>query len=131
VKGDFKNFDIVSERGVRFPSFAYEDLRNEVLGEGYALSLAFIGEATARKANKATRGKTYTPNVLSFPLSKRSGEILICPKVAKRQAKDYGLTPDEFVGKLFIHGLFHLKGRQHGSRMESEERRIAKKFHIF
>ena len=116
---------------MKFPSFAYAEMRDAVLGARHALSLTFVGEATARKANKATRGKTYVPNVLSFPLSKNSGEILICPAVAKKQAKEYGLTPEQFVGILFIHGLFHLKGRSHGSRMESEERRIAKKFNIF
>ena len=91
----------------------------------------FVGKAKAKAINKATRKKTYAPNVLSFPFSKRSGEIFICPAAAREQAKDYNLTPDAFIGKLFIHGLFHLKGRSHGSRMESEERRIGRKYRIF
>ena len=59
-----------------------------------------------------------TSNILSFPLSKTSGEILICPKAAKPYS----------VGYLFIHGLLHLKGRVHGATMEREERRLLKAF---
>ena len=125
------NFAIAAERGVQVPSFPYAAIRDTVLGARYTLSLAFVTPAVTRRPNKATRGEDYAPNVLSFPLSKTSGEILICPAVARRQANEYSLTANAFIGKLFIHGLFHLKGRRHGSRMEDEERRIAKKFHIF
>lgn len=121
---------ISAERGVKVPSLAYEEMHKAVLGAKHELSLAFVTRATAKKINKASRKKTYTPNVLSFPLSKTSGEIVICPAVAREQAGDYGLSPDQFVGKLFIHGLFHLKGLRHGSRMESEERRIERRFKI-
>ena len=71
-----------------------------------------------KKLTKAQLHKTPTSNVLSFPLSKTSGEILIC----KSAAKPY--TP-EF---LFIHGLLHLKGYKHGGIMEHEEAKLVKKF---
>ena len=113
---------------MKAPSFAYGNICKAIVGPRYELSLAFVSPTTARTINRFARGKKYAPNVLSFPLSKISGEIIICPAVAKKQAKGYNLTPDAFIGKLFIHGLFHLKGMRHGSRMESEERRIARKF---
>ncbi len=123
--------NISKQRGVGVPSLPYAEMLSEVLGPSYELSLVFVGKARARAINKKTRRKSYAPNVLSFPLSKTSGEIYLCSAVAAKEADDYDLAPDAFVGKLFIHGLFHLKGMQHGSRMESQERRIGKKFRIF
>lgn len=73
-----------------------------------------------KQLTKAQLHKTPTSNVLSFPLSKTSGEIVIC----KSAAKPYTL---EF---LFIHGLLHLKGYKHGGIMEHEEAKLVKKFGI-
>ncbi|MCC6290503.1 hypothetical protein IT398_00275 [Candidatus Nomurabacteria bacterium] len=86
----------------------WEKIKCEVLGDAYDLSVAFV---TDRKS---------THNVLSYPLSSESGEILI----NKKRAKKDGYTPLE----LFIHGLLHLKGMRHGSRMESEEKKLIKLF---
>lgn len=88
----------------------WEKIKTEVLGEAYDLSLAFV---TAKKGEEAH-------NVLSYPLSKESGEILI----NKKEAKKTGHTPLE----LFIHGLLHLKGLDHGSTMEREERELIRRF---
>ena len=38
------------------------------------------------------------------------------------------MTPQTFLSYLFIHGLLHLRGEEHGDTMEREERRIMKKF---
>lgn len=57
-------------------------------------------------------------NVLAFPLSPTSGEILICKQKAKPFTVPY----------LFIHGCLHLKGLVHGATMEREERRFLKRF---
>ena len=89
------------------------------MGKRYDLSVAIIAPAAMRRAmkyKKVTTGKVS--NVLSFPLSKTSGEILIC----KAAAKPYSV---EF---LFIHGLLHLKGFKHGAIMEGEESRLLKRF---
>ncbi len=89
-----------------------------MLGKEYDLSLAFLRADEMREVTKKTRGYDKVSNVLSFPLSKTSGEILICRTAAKPFS----------IGYLFIHGLFHLKGLKHGARMELEEQRILKQF---
>ena len=71
-----------------------------------------------RAVTLRTKRKNHVSNVLSFPLSPTSGEILIC----KAAAKPYS------VGFLFIHGLLHLKGLRHGVTMEHEEDRLLKRF---
>jgi probable rRNA maturation factor len=114
----------------KVPRVAYADIKNAVLGPKYSLSLAFLTPTEARKITKERKKKDKASNVLSFPLSKNSGEILICPATARKQAPDYELSSEEFIVKLFIHGLLHLKGLPHGATMDHEESRIAKKFSI-
>jgi probable rRNA maturation factor len=105
------------------PAFPFAEAAHSVL-PGWEVSLAFAGEVRAQRLNMSLRGKDYVPNVLSYEAGARSGEIIICPSVARRQAPSYEMSDDEFVGFLFIHGLFHLKGHQHGATMERNERAL-------
>jgi ssRNA-specific RNase YbeY (16S rRNA maturation enzyme) len=97
----------------------YTKIKELVLGKRYELSFAFVTPAQMRKAMKYKKEPAKkTSNVLSFPLSPNSGEILICKSAAKPYSVDY----------LFIHGLLHLKGLQHSDTMERTEHRLLKKF---
>ncbi|MFA5022835.1 MAG: rRNA maturation RNAse YbeY [Candidatus Paceibacterota bacterium] len=87
--------------------------KKKILGEKYELSLVFCGSALARQLNKERRGKDKIANILSFPLTKNSGEIFI-----KLPLTDFSAE------HLFIHGLLHLAGLTHGSKMETEEKRF-------
>lgn len=113
---------------VSFPRLPYEKIKDDVLGSKYALDLNFVGETRARRINEESRGKTYVPNVLSFPLSKTAGEIYLTPAVAKREAKEWDHTYTEHVLFLFIHGLLHLKGLDHGTKMEKLEDKFFLKY---
>ena len=113
-----------------YPVFPYETIKNDILGKRYELSLAFIGQSRAAKLNATSRGKTYTPNVLSFPLDTTVGEIYICPQVAVKEAAKYHLSVAGYVGYLFIHGLLHLKGHDHSDSMEALEQRYLRKYDI-
>lgn len=104
------------------------DIKNAVLGKKYDLSLVFIGSTLSRRLNREHREKDKPANILSFPLSKESGEIFIDIKESTKQAPSFEVPVPQFLGQLFIHGLFHLKGLTHGSRMEKEEEKIRKKF---
>jgi ssRNA-specific RNase YbeY (16S rRNA maturation enzyme) len=100
---------------------AANKIKNAVLGKRYDLSLAFLSERQMRAAMKFRYKKISgkkTSNVLSFPLSKNSGEILICKKAAAPFS----------VGFLFIHGCLHLRGLRHGATMERKENQLLKKF---
>lgn len=120
----------VSSTIARYPEYPYEAIKDAVLGKKYELSLAFVGTARAQKLNVAYRQKTYVPNVLSFPLDDAHGEIYICPEIAYPEAKDFNLSKEGYIAFLFIHGLLHLKGHDHGATMESLERRFMKRFSI-
>lgn len=108
------------------PRFKYAEALKAVL-PGWEMSLVFAGERRAQNMNIALRGKDYIPNVLSYEAGDKNGEIVICLEVAKRQAPDYGMSYADFVGFLFIHGCFHLKGERHGATMERKERLLLKR----
>lgn len=108
----------------------YEQIKRRILGVRYELSLAFIGATRAATLNREHRNATYIPNVLSFPLTETTGEICICPSVAKREAATFGLSPDGYIAYLFIHGCLHLKGYDHGDTMDTLERKFLKAFTI-
>lgn len=105
-------------------------IKRAILGTSYELSLAFIGEKRATTLNLSYRKKTYAPNVLSFPLTKNTGEIFICPAIAYGEAAKFNLTPNGYIAYLFIHGCLHLKGYDHGDTMDTLERKYLKAFTI-
>jgi len=108
----------------------YQEMKKKILGAKYELSLAFVGKARAAELNKTYRHKTYSPNVLSFPLTESAGEIVICPQVALAEAKKFNLSVDGYIAYLFIHGCLHLKGLDHGDEMDKLEKKYLKLFAI-
>ncbi|MEI7720031.1 MAG: rRNA maturation RNase YbeY [bacterium] len=112
----------------------FEEIKVAVLGKKYDLSVAFLIPAEMQKITKERLSKVekkdpgHISNVLSFPLSKTSGEILLCPKVAEKECASFSMDKRTYLAFLFIHGCFHLKGLKHGATMESEEKRIMKRF---
>lgn len=113
-----------------YPTWPYQEMKDAVLGKHYDLSLTFVGPAQAKKLNEQYQKKDYVPNVLSFPLDVSHGEIIICPAVAKTQAKDFDLSIDGYIAYLFIHGLVHLKGHDHGATMDRLEQKFLRQFSI-
>ncbi len=113
-----------------YPTLAFEAMKDAILGKSYNLSLVFVGATRAQALNQEHRGKSYTPNVLSFPLTDTDGEITITPTVARKEAPDYNLSYEGYVGFLFIHGCLHLKGLDHGDTMERAEKKYLKQFKL-
>ena len=109
------------------PRFAYDKIADLRL-PGWEISLVFAGRTRAQRLNRELRGKLYVPNVLSYEVGSKSGEIIICPETATRQAPLYDLSPSDFMRYLFIHGILHLEGRPHGVTMEKWEQKLFAQF---
>lgn len=112
----------------QYPTAPYERIKTAVIGKHYAVSLVFVGPDRARTLNQQTRGKDYVPNVLSLPLTDAQGEIYLCPAAIAREAAAFGRTLKTQCMFLFIHGLLHLKGHDHGVTMERLERTYCRQF---
>lgn len=100
------------------------EIKDKVLGKKYELSLVFTNKTLSRKLNRIYRGKNKPTNVLSFQISKTSGEIFIDLDTARKEYKKFGMNFKEFVKFLYIHGLLHLKGMDHGRKMEEAEKKL-------
>ena len=106
----------------------FVSIKDKILGPKYDLSISFVGSATQRKLNRTYRGKDRTTNILSFTLSKTSGEITFDLAQVKRDAPLFDMTYSQFLKYLFIHGILHLKGFEHSSTMERQEKKFLKIF---
>jgi len=101
---------------------------NVVFKKNYNLSLVFVGNKKAKELNQKYRGKKYIPNVLSFELDKKNGEIFINPLQAKKEFHKFDMNYKNYILFLFIHASLHLKGFDHGKKMELQEKKLFQKF---
>jgi len=108
----------------------FELIKKAALGNNYALSFAFTTPAHMRKLNLIYRNLNKSTDILSFPLSKNEGEIYICKSAARKEAKKFERAYDNFIDFLFIHGCVHLKGYDHGKKMELVEQKLRSRFHV-
>lgn len=108
------------------PRLPFVYIKEAILGKKYDLSVGFISPRAQRALNHTYRGKDTTTNILSFSLSKNSGELTFDLKKVKKDAPLFDMSYREFLKFLFIHGLLHLKGYEHGSTMEKAEKKWLK-----
>ncbi len=106
----------------------WSTIADEVLGRSYDLSVVLIGNARSHRLNLTYRGKDKPTNVLAFPVAKDSGEIYLNVPYAAKEAGNYDHSASLHLTFLFIHGLLHLKGLDHGPKMEQLEARLLKRF---
>lgn len=114
----------------KLPSLPFVEVKNKILGQDYELSIACVSKKTATNLNIFHRKKDYTPNILSFSLSKKSGEIILHIPTIKKQYKSFKMSYTQYVLYLLIHGCLHLKGLDHGALMDKKELLLKKKFSI-
>jgi rRNA maturation RNase YbeY len=90
--------------------------------EDKGATVAFVSDRAMRELNRRWRGKRGTTDVLSFPVEqevweqvegKTLGDVVISVEQAARQAEENGLTLDEEIAQLILHGLLHLCGYDH------------------
>jgi len=120
--------DISNTTKQKIPRHAYEKITYAVHGKDYELSVVFCGKHLMQRMNRETRGKDYATDVLSFPLSNSIGEMFICLEVCDRKRIEHERTLHSYVGMLFVHGLVHLKGHDHGATMDRLEASYRKQF---
>jgi len=130
MKKEENNFSIINKTKGKLTSLPFVLMKEKVIGKDYDLSLVFIDEKKIHELNKKHRGVDSATDILSFPLDKKSGEIFICPSKTKEMAKEFDREYKNFLTFLFIHGLVHLLGYDHGDKMEKVEIKYRKIFNI-
>jgi probable rRNA maturation factor len=125
------------------------------------VSLLFVDEAAIAVLNERFLDRSGPTDVLAFPLEDdplpggRSpdlggsgpgsepgveplallGDVVICPAVAARNARDHGVAEPDEVALLVVHGILHLLGMDHqieaeAQRMERLERDLLGRFYV-
>lgn len=126
------DFSIVNKTRMQIPVLPFALLKEDILGKKYSISIALVDEKTIHKINKEHRNKDKPTNVLSFLLSKKDGELILCPSLIKKESKDpeknFGKSFESLLLFLVIHGMLHLKGYEHSSRMDKAETFYCKKY---
>ena len=86
------------------------------------LSVLITDDKKIRELNKKYRGQDRATDVLSFPQNEGEenepdyhlmGDVVISTVTAKRQASQHGLSLEEEIVLLLIHGILHLLGFNH------------------
>lgn len=117
---------------LRLANFALEQLRIHPQAE---LSILLVDEATMSAYHQKYLGESGPTDVLSFPMDELRppgddddeppegllGDIVLCPAVTERQAREHGRTSAEEAEYLLVHGLLHLLGYDHGAPAEKAE----------
>lgn len=113
-----RKLQIDSELWRRFAIKAVKAAPSYVAG----LSVAFVSDRAMRTLNRRWRGKRGTTDVLSFPAEQSDfeaaseptmGDVVISVEQAARQAAQHGLSLDDEIAQLILHGVLHLCGYDH------------------
>jgi probable rRNA maturation factor len=85
------------------------------------LSITFVGRAAMSELNRRYLGHHGATDVISFGLGRQShrgggpvvGDIYICPEIARVNAKRQGVSSQEELLRLVVHGTLHTLGYDH------------------
>ena len=116
---------------VRLATFALDQLRIHPLAE---LSILLVDEDTMSAYHLKYLGEPGPTDVLSFPMDELRppseddeppdgllGDIVLCPAVTERQAREHGRSGTAEAEYLLVHGLLHLLGYDHAEPDEKAE----------
>jgi probable rRNA maturation factor len=104
------------------------------------IGILFVDDREIRELNEQYLKRDRPTNVISFPMAQGEfseinpqllGDVVISVEAAIREARESGLSLEEEIAFLLIHGILHLLGYDHngrdGGRMEAvQEDLIAK-----
>jgi probable rRNA maturation factor len=115
----------------RLSRFVLDRMRVHPMAE---LCIKLVDEATIAELNERWMEKTGPTDVLAFPMDELRpglvndepeegvlGDLVLCPAVAERQARDAGHATAAEVHLLTVHGILHLLGYDHAEPDEERE----------
>jgi probable rRNA maturation factor len=102
----------------RIKAAATAALRAEHVTNGM-LSVTFVGRAAMSELNQRYLGHRGPTDVISFALGRHGrrgpvvGDIYICAEIARANAKRQGVSAQEELLRLVVHGTLHVLGYDH------------------
>lgn len=128
----FENIDVFINKNQEkeINHLPFLNLKDEILGCDYELSVSFVTKSKALQLNKKFKSSNYVPNTLSFPYSEKSGEIILQLETIYEQSPNFQMDKKMYLLFIIIHSLLHLKGYDHGSKMDNLEKKFLKKYKL-
>jgi len=102
----------------RVKAAATAALKAERVANGM-LSITFVGRAAMSELNQRYLGHRGPTDVISFGLGRQGrrgpvvGDIYICAEIARANAKRQGVSAQEEILRLVVHGTLHVLGYDH------------------
>ncbi|WP_141577335.1 rRNA maturation RNase YbeY [Actinomadura sp. WMMA1423] len=137
--------EVLNESGVQVDEQGIADLSRHVL-DGMRvhplaeLSVLLVDEAAMTELHEKWMDEPGPTDVLSFPMDELRpghmsggadedgetdpgllGDVVLCPAVAEKQARDAGHSTAEELELLCTHGILHLLGYDHAEPEEHKE----------
>lgn len=112
----------------------FEDLDPSATG---LLSIVMVNDDRSRQINRSYLNHDYATDVLAFLYDDEEdavwGEMIINVEKAAEQSEEYGVSFENELARLMIHGLLHLIGfddieHEAQKRMITEEDRLVQKY---
>ena len=101
-------------------------LASESVDEGAELSVLLVTRDHIRHLNARFAGDDHPTDVLAFPMMEEDedealvlGDVVICPRIAARNASARGHALAKELDVLLTHGTLHLLGYDHESGEEA------------
>lgn len=100
------------------------------------LNIILVNDDYIIDLNKQFFGKSTTTDVISFPLSDETqnifeGEIYINVEQVERQSQDYGVSFEEELLRMVIHGILHFLGYEDKTESDKEKMRSLENKFLF
>ncbi|MDH3495951.1 MAG: rRNA maturation RNase YbeY [Gemmatimonadota bacterium] len=90
-------------------------LRGERAGRT-SVTVTVLSVQRMRALNRRTFGRDRATDVIAFGMRHdrtRVGDVYVCPAVARRSARRFGVAAREEVLRLVVHGTLHVLGYDH------------------
>jgi probable rRNA maturation factor len=112
--------------GAKVDRSLIKKLARRVSKKKWKVSVSFVPVSAMKDLNRTYRKKNKPTDVLSFNMNEGGilGDVVICPSVARQNAKKYGVSLRSEVARLVTHGLLHLLGYDHGKKMFDLQEKI-------
>jgi probable rRNA maturation factor len=128
------------QRKAKIPKRDWSVLANRILERvgrrESTATIAFVSDDRIRQLNRRYRSFDKATDVLSFPTGEEDvalGDIAISVERARAQARQNGLTLEQEIAQLILHGLLHLCGYDHetdNGEMNSVELKLRRELGI-
>lgn len=121
--------DFELENEEKISNWILETFQKEGISKKITMSIIFNSDESLLEINKQFLNHDYYTDIITFPIEETEteleAELYISIDRVKENAEDFGITFENELQRVIIHGTLHLCG--FGDKSESEEKLMRQK----